>query len=105
MKLKITPGPWEVTEDGEGIFAREEDIRIVNQMLGHACSGDNLDRTDEELEANARLIAAAPDLLMAAGRIARSQECVSDCSPHPDAGLHVCMVCALKAAIAKAEGR
>jgi len=62
-----TPGPWKVAgiawEVASGVWTRHihtpEFVRGV--VLGHQARG----RTEVEVEANARLIAAAPDLLAA----------------------------------------
>ena len=53
-----TPAPWEVCDDDLNVFAPETDTSITN--VGHFTAPDSL-----EGEANARLIAAAPDLLEA----------------------------------------
>lgn len=54
MKTKHTPGPWKVVTDNNGLTTikckTEEDLFIVSQHYGN-------------YEANAKLIAAAPDLL------------------------------------------
>lgn len=59
-----TPGPWE-NEDGE-ITARGAVVANVYQADDFPCL-DDADRpaAEEECKANARLIAAAPDLLEA----------------------------------------
>ena len=70
MNTKHTPGPWRLEKHPEwsqyygnivgsyGIGAGNiENIRTISVQLKHG--------TDEETEANARLIAAAPDLLAA----------------------------------------
>lgn len=73
-----TPGPWVLT-DGFTVYALDETkscnrfSTLINGGWVHRPSGSTgalLDRTtDEELRANARLIAAAPDLLEALQRI------------------------------------
>lgn len=58
---KHTPGPWsEVPPQNEG--ANSLRIFSGSKLVGLA---SNSDMSDDELEANARLIAAAPDLLEA----------------------------------------
>lgn len=59
---KHTPGPWVVKDDGEGphIMAGEIDIATA---VGPFANGQQ-----QEAEANARLIAAAPELLSIAQR-------------------------------------
>src|SRR5690606_19394978 len=53
---KHTPGPWAVDGKGSQAIVRANDLRIVS--IRHRLDGD-------EHEANARLIAAAPELLEA----------------------------------------
>lgn len=56
-----TPGPWFVSEDSDCVFIRPSERAICG------CAGDTISPLEnrEEIEANARLIAAAPDLLAA----------------------------------------
>ena len=54
MEHKRTPGNWFVAHDSRGFAVETERVRIVN--LGHS---------DECAEADAYLMAAAPDLLAA----------------------------------------
>jgi len=60
MGAKHTPGPWEAfaTPVGVGVISRRR------ADVAH-CGGFDTDRPREEEEANARLIASAPDLLEA----------------------------------------
>lgn len=62
-----TPGPWTVRISGDGnylnIDAWRRDPRT--SWLGHSQCWFNHDRSAEETEANATLIAAAPELLAA----------------------------------------
>jgi hypothetical protein len=57
--VKHTPGPWLVVGDADPEVHAEDGTWIVNQV----CSGAG-DENDDGM-ANARLIAAAPDLLAA----------------------------------------
>jgi hypothetical protein len=58
MSSKHTPGPWRLT--GDKLFRLTRQIEDTNGMgLAHAYGND------AEADANARLIAAAPDLLAA----------------------------------------
>lgn len=70
MTDKHTPGPWLI--DTNTIYALDETDRVNRfsaQVQGGYSSapvyGDRIRTTPEELAANARLIAAAPDLLAA----------------------------------------
>jgi len=62
-----TPGPWKLhrypghVEAENGLGCCDHEAIIVN-TLGHSCNAEGL---QEEQEDNARLIAAAPDLLEA----------------------------------------
>lgn len=65
--MSHTPGPWEI---------RDSNMRTIEAPGGSICtpSGHCLKgRPDEELEANARLIAAAPDLLEACKQVLDAQ--------------------------------
>ena len=61
MKSEFTPGPWRTT----GINVRAGDALICYAMNHHA----NAETPEPEKLANARLIAAAPDLLLALERL------------------------------------
>src|SRR4051794_13527039 len=100
MMVKHTPGPWYMagvpavlSRDGVGIA----DCRTV-------------DTTPQEQEANARLIAAAPDLLAACKALladldARGEETCWCLPGDPGVGLRgtVCEACQMRAAVARAE--
>ena len=64
--VKHTPGPWTVTADGAGWYIecapeRGHSVAYIMAEIGE----EDPDTSDDEKEANARLIAAAPDLLEA----------------------------------------
>lgn len=102
---KHTPGPWEVYHNGKCVGAEDGHI-LTTEVEGNGA---------EEAKANARLIAAAPDLLEA---LRMAQE---NFAPPPDPHCNClkappCNDCvehgaeretwsAINAAIAKAEGR
>ena len=65
-----TPGPWVVKERGDGTFNVLTDARFMGSAAG--CSGFHL--ANVTLEANARLMAAAPDLLRELTHLARLLE-------------------------------
>ncbi len=80
--MSHTPGPWEIQYLGNGeseVLANGPDqddaagICIVAGGLGHVME----DNRDYESEANARLIAAAPELL-AAGELVVERWCKGD---------------------------
>lgn len=90
MDTKHTPGPWKHERVGKtgNVYVRCSDGFQPNDLF----------RSDEERLANARLIAAAPDLLEAAKHLS--------CCDFPDEVDFRCDGCnAARAAIAKAEGR
>lgn len=101
-----TPGPWTWYDDGDGndVDPPEPGKRWLSIMSVDTLGGEEVavivNRTGEPTErqqANARLIAAAPDLLAAA------RETLMLCIEHRIDGSTVCHD--LRDAIAKAEGR
>jgi hypothetical protein len=70
---KSTPGPWLIAgvtdriDDGygDGRFVYALDAESATNRFSACVQNDNHKASDEELRANARLIAAAPDLLEA----------------------------------------
>lgn len=95
-----TPGPWRVTVNGG--FADGQPHASVWIEAGTYTSLASLIPV-REVQANGRLMAAAPDLLAALKALASftedpSMPCDSTCEPG-------CIWCAVSAAIAKAEGR
>ena len=92
---KSTPGPWEASSPGMDYIVTASDGRkfIVGDAVYHP-----------ENEANARLIAAAPDLLKAAllavSVLGHMAEILGDVEQEPGT-----VIPQLRAAIAKAEGR
>jgi len=111
---KHTPGPWIVWK--EGVYAANKDTKAsplsLSSYRGTVCEMDDLDEEIPKRQriANARLIAAAPDLLEAAKLALKAvpppgcpnQAELGSCT-HCDAQEHA--IKTLQAAIAKAEGR
>lgn len=93
MMSKHTQGPWQTFEPSTSKLLTVEDMKG-----NHICSVGH--RYNEIVEANANLIAAAPELLEAAKR----SQC--NCSPlDRDSGHQVgCWMPALANAITKAKG-
>lgn len=93
---KHTAGPWYVEKD-DGVFVVIDDAREMDPIY--------LDQENDEREANARLIAAAPELL---GALEKAAELAK---PGQEMGLRdaidaLCDVWNIaRAAIAKAEGK
>ena len=96
---KHTPGPWDVDEGDFGIYQIETSDQIAEVFSHHP---------PEELEANARLIAAAPELLGALTALLDEAEdvfvCMADATGIDRHNLPPPYLAA-RAAIAKAEGR
>lgn len=101
MTIKHTPGPWEIDADTRPAevctvhhTSHPNGFVYVRGALGY------WDATPEENMANARLIAAAPDLLKALSMcVASMKSCLPDFNPHDQAAYDAAM-----AAIAKATG-
>ncbi len=86
MTTKHTPGPWEVFDTiCIGVMSTPRECDVAH------CSGHDSGRSRDEELANARLIAAAPDLLTALERILSYDDQVEGAE-------------AARAAIAKAKG-
>jgi hypothetical protein len=102
-----TPGPWEVHHQLEG--ANSVHVCVPDRTRPRGCraigEAEILGIPRQEAEANARLFAAAPDLLRSAGsawHLCQSLLAVRDgASDELIRGVAL----ALQAAIAKAEGR
>lgn len=100
MSAKHTPGPWDARiqrgKDGRdlGWIIEHGNDRIGWSSLAYADTNREADATDPAREANARLIAAAPDLLEA---LKRAENWLSEwASAEPYLAI-------IRAAIAKAE--
>lgn len=102
MNAKHTPGPWRIVEDGgfRGIFHLGTG-RKVAAVIGSIREG-------EHIEANAHLIAAAPDLLEALRKVSAALEAVYESEMEWTGEWDMLPPDALemaKAAIRKAEGK
>jgi hypothetical protein len=101
MGTKHTPGPWEVDDDGE-VSSQNVVVAKVFQWDDFPCLEEHMEAVQRECEANARLIAAAPELLAALHELDAMYQRIAPDDPeglHPD--LHPAWK-ACKAAIAKA---
>lgn len=83
MEHKYTPGPWEITSHRPP-YSEENDfpgvgISIPDAELASGIHKDAIEVWGENSEANARLIAASPDLLTA---LIALREYLSKCPPH-----------------------
>ena len=66
MTTKHTPGPWFTWEGG--VYAGRPKVKNRGELRGYdakICEMDDMDGTARSRKANAKLIAAAPDLLEA----------------------------------------
>lgn len=94
---KHTPGPWELDQVSLCIYGWSEDERCIRLADCGAADDDAI--SEDELEANARLIASAPELLEAL------KECLKDnLYPVSRQHLRVARAQTLLRLIAKAEG-
>lgn len=101
MSTKHTPGPWRVEQDGN--MNPNLTFRICGPWIHRKSSARQPYHALADTEANARLIAAAPELLEALKLAYQQFDDAIHCrrpSMHP---LEYAKV--LRAAIAKAEGR
>lgn len=95
-----TPGPWAADKEDELGFQADVLVADNRRKRIAACGHDGRWMADGEAEANARLIAAAPDLLAALKAMVASYDGVRDilCKTVID------KLANADAAIAKAEG-
>jgi len=97
--MSHTPGPWKAyVGGGFSIIAADK----ITHVCWRACPFDNIDM--RQVESDAALISAAPDLLEAAEATIESDPC-SDCgglTMSDSASCETCWVTKLKAAIKKA---
>lgn len=93
MNTKHTPKPWKIT--GDKLCVALKNNKYISIMLGEF--------TKEEAEANARLIAAAPELLdVVQAYIDQGADEHAELDGHDP---EHCNYCAALDALAKAEGR
>jgi hypothetical protein len=105
-KSKHTPGPWKRYKrrlrPNIGPVIREVQTRDGKAVV-HWGGFDGVNMPKAEIDANVRLMAAAPELLVAAKlALEYFDRCVMSCDPDEE---EVEEAAALRAAIAKAEGR
>ncbi len=113
MSKSPTPGPWSVRSKygqtwihaGKGKrFTQVADVSAIEIDTGEEVGADH-----EQIQANARLLAAAPELLAALIALADKVDATSDCDHKrfscAEVGCIGAQVKAARAAIAKAGGR
>jgi hypothetical protein len=91
---KHTPGPWVVDKAPSTLGGNGFTVRAGGAIICTAFPGASTDRIEPVAELNARLIAAAPDLLEALRPLTEGVYWITDAQ-----------VKAARAAIAKAEGK
>lgn len=103
---KHTPGPWAISKINQRIDIISADTLSAKKLSKESNSGFIIAECfgDDDKEANARLIAAAPELLEALQRLV-TEASVSVYKYRPDADNVHKAVCLAKTAIAKAEGK
>ncbi len=119
MSAKHTPGPWEFGPNHSSTgLAGQLVVRPAGEFPHGEWVADVGSMYDDHREANARLIAAAPDLLEVAqaarARIALERDVFVDCNAYPDGSLLQAdkatldgmneLLARMDAAIAKATG-
>lgn len=87
METKHTPGPWRIAVDSWGRTEIESDnprdnaedgvVYVLASSIGGRRHGENYEDLSE-VEANAKLIAAAPDLLKALIKLHESRKSLND---------------------------
>ena len=98
---KHTPGPWQMSGDCAVATANEELDELICDCSGRKIDAAFFSDMPGRAEANARLIAAAPELLESC------RELVTDLLSHASFGLNekeVAMLRRAESAIAKADG-
>lgn len=101
MKTQHTPGPWSVCSHSwsdTSIYAKEDDSYRVCRLSMLPISEENQSMLESEMDANALLIAAAPDLLEALEVVENS---IQTTGFFRDSSMHGM----IQAAIAKAKGK
>lgn len=96
---KHTPGPWFAV--GGWVEVERDDIADICSCCPEDFGQEHIGRNYKEVMANARLIAAAPELLSAL------KEIVQSLADQDDEGMieHTLQMSNARAAIAKAEGK
>lgn len=75
MEKKHTPGPWKVVHTVDHPFEKNNQVAFIQMpnICLDVCAVEIPEYTREEHEANARLIAAAPELV---GGIDKTKGCI-----------------------------
>lgn len=101
-KPQHTAGPWKFSPHGDGYLVTRYDVYVA----GHGICGVMQTRaaTEQQCEANARLIAAAPEMLAALRAFEYAENYEADETDHYAEAISNANEM-MRAAISKAEGR
>jgi hypothetical protein len=108
METKHTPGDWHIAKVEDAMLARTRSIEVHDATGSYIChiDRDNLKGYPKtEAQANARLIAAAPELLEALRRFLTLLPSEEGLGGYAPIGAFVIAGDYARAAIAKSEGR
>lgn len=108
MSTKHTPGPWRATkcflnQVNPATIVSESGVAVASVEYGIKATGDAFEGREGEFDANARLMAAAPDLLESLQQTVASLEHWFVRHGDPE-GVNSLMMKKARAAIAKATG-
>ena len=100
LETQHTPGPWKFSPNGAGYLVTREDVFVV----GHGICGvkPSQSASEDQCEANARLIAAAPDMLAVLNETTLQLRYLAD--KFGETGTGAAVLARVQAVIAKAEG-
>ena len=101
QKAAHTPGPWNCNRSSASGY----DIVCSENSPTDVCVISRRDKTTGEIDANARLIAAAPELLEALREFVSLMPSAEGLGGHAPIGAFQIVADLARAAIAKAEGR
>ncbi len=104
--MKHTPGPWKVCEQytDRAVYPISHPIDNDNQAVSILAEVNSCGGTKEQCQANARLIAAAPDLLSALEGLLKVAEKQIDQSATHEGLLNCQALANTRVALAKARG-
>lgn len=100
MPTKHTPGPWYAV--GSWVEHENDKVADICNCDPESMGQEHLGRSDAEIRANARLIAAAPDLLAACEAIWKYDQ--ADCEADSFINLYEPAMALIQEAIGRAKG-
>lgn len=96
-ETKWTPGPWHAVNDD--FIEAENGTLVIEQINNNLCDVD-----DDEITANANLIAAAPELYEAGDRLAHFARSAVSCDCPESTAYLQSLINNLRAALRRARG-